>query len=506
MSFKKCKKCEEELSIDLFRCRKKGNALYYESYCKDCEKIERSSWTRKNKDHVNKKNKEWRDNNKDKAKESSRSYYENNKEKIKEYQKKWRERQMPKRAIERKEVYINRCKQKYKDRFDFSNTDYIDSYKKIIVRCIKHDNTFLADPVYFLSDRCKGDLCSECRIIKHTHESFIHEASRKNPNIDFSITRYIDCHSEIEALCKKHGKFSKKPRLVLEKNNICPVCIKEAKNLGHFDLVTRYTNDPVKGSEPGVFYELKVTHKPSGIEFVKIGVTSYTSYQRYNRKKYKDFEFEVINEVFDTNLEVAKLEKEYKKNNKESKFYLPNYIDFEGRTELYKFNEEYQLKSSQVKIIRDSILEQQGGKCPLCKGYVIMPTLDHYHSKRQYGSGLVRGVLCNTCNRLAGVIENNLARNGIDYSDAPGVLLRIADYLENSREPYVHPSEKQKAPVLGKNSYNKLVKAIAGKQKIPKYNGKYTKALEKLFDKYKVEPTFKKSSTAKGEVEEEVQE
>src|SRR5690606_36333007 len=121
---------------------------------------------------------------------------------------------------------------------------------------------------------------------------------------------------------------------------------------------------------------------------------------------------------------------------------------------------------------------------------VVLHTLDHYDSKKQYGSGLVRGVLCNTCNRITGVVENNLARNSIDYSDAPRVLRNLADYLLNSRTKYIHPSEKPKAPKLKKSSYNKLIKAINGKQKVPPYSGRFTKKIELLFVKYDVEPTF----------------
>ena len=43
-----------------------------------------------------------------------------------------------------------------------------------------------------------------------------------------------------------------------------------------------------------------------------------------------------------------------------------------------------------------------------------------------------------------------------------------------------------------KSSYNKLLKAVNGKQKVPSYNGKFTKKLELLFNKYEVEPLFHK--------------
>jgi len=119
-----------------------------------------------------------------------------------------------------------------------------------------------------------------------------------------------------------------------------------------------------------------------------------------------------------------------------------------------------------------------------------MPTLDHYHSKKQHGSGLVRGVLCNCCNRFVGAVENNIVRNGIDLSDAPDVIRNLANYIENYREPFLHPTERPKKPKLTKASYNKLIKAIDGKQQVPKYSGNLSKRLQQLYDKYEIEPEF----------------
>ena len=47
-----------------------------------------------------------------------------------------------------------------------------------------------------------------------------------------------------------------------------------------------------------------------------------------------------------------------------------------------------------------------------------------------------------------------------------------------------------------KSSYNKLVKEINGKQKVPEFKqkkGNLTAPLKKLFEKYNIEPQFKKS-------------
>ena len=387
------------------------------------------------------------------------------------------------------ESWIAAAEQKYPGRFIYDKTSYIDSYHKVKVTCKEHGEVFEVPPISFLRSSSSGNFCPQCRANrKLTHDEFVELAKKRFPLLDFSKTKYTNYRSEVVVTCPDHGCFSKQARRVLHgQDHICPDCIKEHRE---FDLVKRYTKNPVKGDEPGTFYKLKVTHIPTGLSFIKIGVTSFTSYQRYDDKRYADFNFEVLDEVHTTNLESALLEREYKRKNKHRRFYLPGYIWFSGRSELYELDGYHQLLASQVKFIRDALLEKQGGKCPLCNRDVAMPTLDHYHSNRHYGSGLVRGVLCNTCNRMVGVIENNLARNNIDYSDAPDFLRELVDYLVNKRERYIHPTEKAKPPMLMKSSYNKLVKAVAGKQKVPEYTGRFTKQIEKLYKKYGLSPAF----------------
>lgn len=109
-----------------------------------------------------------------------------------------------------------------------------------------------------------------------------------------------------------------------------------------------------------------------------------------------------------------------------------------------------QLTQADVPTIRGVILEDQSGICPICKGKPTRPVLDHDHTKRIKGSGLVRGVLCSTCNVFLAKIENNVTRYKLVQRRLPEILHNIADYLAQDQHPYVHPTEK------GKVSYKKL--------------------------------------------------
>ncbi|MFZ2725998.1 MAG: endonuclease domain-containing protein [Methylococcaceae bacterium] len=140
------------------------------------------------------------------------------------------------------------------------------------------------------------------------------------------------------------------------------------------------------------------------------------------------------------------------------------------------------------------LMEKQKNKCPICENEIKRPCLDHSHTKRVKGTGLVRGVLCSNCNVFLAKIENNCTRYGIQMSDLPDILINTSYYLSRPHLDYLHPSEAPKAPILKQSSYNKLKKLATSKaiKKIPPYprSGHLTKPLAKLYNKINIQPEF----------------
>ncbi len=402
--------------------------------------------------------------------------------------------------------WIQKAIDKYGNRFSYDETHYIDSYHKVKIFCNEHNRSFEVDPISFIRKDRKGNHCPECKHNKKlTHDEFIEKANKIWGHVyNFDKSKYITSRDNVIVTCPDHGDFIIQARHITSRpmRVLCPTCISETEH-HEFDLVKHYTNNPTKGGEDGVFYRVLVKHKLSGIEFLKIGVTSLTTYQRYNYNSYNDFDFDILDEIYDTMLNVSIFEKEYKHNNKLKRFYIPNDIQFKGRTECYIIDSDIQLKSKQIKFIRDSILSKQNGMCAICGKIPEMPTLDHYHSSKHNGSGLVRGVLCNQCNRFVGVIENNALRNNICFSDIPSILRRLSDYVYESRYPYIHPNEAPKPDIVTKKSFNTLIKTMIEsgyKKKLPVYRivknknkQKLTVPLKKLFDKFGVQPEYYKN-------------
>ena len=153
-----------------------------------------------------------------------------------------------------------------------------------------------------------------------------------------------------------------------------------------------------------------------------------------------------------------------------------------------------QLKFSEIPTLRKTILEEQQGICPICRGIIgeYEAALDHEHKKKVKGTGQIRGVLCRSCNVFLGKLENNCRRYNISRKRLPNFLSRIADYLREEHKPFIHPNEKEKIPKLRKDSYNKLAKLYSGRAKFPEYpkTGRLTIKLKVLFEQYGVEPKF----------------
>jgi len=168
------------------------------------------------------------------------------------------------------------------------------------------------------------------------------------------------------------------------------------------------------------------------------------------------------------------------------------------------FNSEpIQLKAKDVPNLRKWILEKrQNGLCAICGRVPERPCLDHAHQKRVKGSGLIRGVLCSTCNSFVAKGENNSVRFKIPLKDLPLILRKMADFLEQKQYPYIHPSEKEKVRNLSKNCFKQLQKEYSLKfpnrkpLEFPE-SGKLTKALESIFAEFQIEPKFTQSTKRK---------
>ncbi len=164
-----------------------------------------------------------------------------------------------------------------------------------------------------------------------------------------------------------------------------------------------------------------------------------------------------------------------------------------------------QLKSADVKNLRDKWHKEQNEICPILgiKVSADKMSLDHLHKLKSEeagidGKGCCRGTIEFRANAIEGKISNAYKRLGLDkLIELPSLLRNLADYLEHNHLDdeiiYIHPTEKVPEKKLSKKNYNKLAKLYktsGAKAKFPAFpsSGKLTKPLEKLFSDFEIEP------------------
>lgn len=156
-----------------------------------------------------------------------------------------------------------------------------------------------------------------------------------------------------------------------------------------------------------------------------------------------------------------------------------------------------QLKSTEIKSFRKSLLEKQNFKCAICGKEITLENsvLDHQHKNKKAdpnginGDGLIRGVLCQEDNLSEGKIWNAIGRfqGARTPQDRINWLKQLIQYYEAGTLPFIHPSEKIPEKSVSKRQYNKLKKIYPKTPDYPK-STHLTKRLKELFEKFDIDP------------------
>lgn len=117
------------------------------------------------------------------------------------------------------EIFIERCRKKYGNKFDYDLSNYNGLTKnKIKVKCPQHGefetipNTHLAKNNVTGCSKCGYDNCWEGKT--HSYEEAVSQFNLKHNYIydypEYNKENYQNKKSSIDIICKKHGKFKKK--------------------------------------------------------------------------------------------------------------------------------------------------------------------------------------------------------------------------------------------------------------------------------------------------------
>lgn len=120
-------------------------------------------------------------------------------------------------------VFIDKAKQLYGDRYDYSKVDYKGCNEKVHIICSRHSDFWQTPSQHLQTCGCTG--CkTECKKPNKTTSVFIEDAIKVHGNkYDYSRVDYKGVNVEVDILCPIHGVFKQKPSCHLSGRG-CPEC------------------------------------------------------------------------------------------------------------------------------------------------------------------------------------------------------------------------------------------------------------------------------------------
>lgn len=121
--------------------------------------------------------------------------------------------------------FINRAKLVHGDKYDYSNLNFTGTNNKVKIICSEH-----GEFEQLCNTHLKGNGCSKCsfnRIHKSkilNIEDFIIKAKNKHGNkYDYSLVKYINNITKVKIICPEHGEFEQTPQHH-KRGNGCKKC------------------------------------------------------------------------------------------------------------------------------------------------------------------------------------------------------------------------------------------------------------------------------------------
>lgn len=136
-------------------------------------------------------------------------------------------------------TFIEKAKSVWGDRWDYSLAVYEAYNKNILIRCKEHDLVFSQR----FSTHMRGSVgCNSCRLRAYDLESFLQEAHKLlGDRWDYSKTEYVRSNEAVTITCRVHGDFKQSPKNHLVPQVGCPTCRADASSLSTEDFLTRAT-------------------------------------------------------------------------------------------------------------------------------------------------------------------------------------------------------------------------------------------------------------------------
>ena len=199
------------------------------------------------------------------------------------------------------EEFIERAKEIYGDKYDYSKVNYVNKKTLVCIVCPKHGE-FWQTPGHFL----RGQACKKCsnKLFKLNKEIFIERSNNiHNNKYDYSKVDYKTVEDKVCIVCPLHGEFWQTPHSHMSGVG-CPKCHEE-NNINEsrlFDIIKEKYGDEVIGQYrvewlSGQTIDIYIPSKKIGIEYQGIqhfqpikyfgGIKKYEYTVRKDKEKFE---------------------------------------------------------------------------------------------------------------------------------------------------------------------------------------------------------------------------
>lgn len=125
------------------------------------------------------------------------------------------------------ESFVKASKDKFGEKFDYSETVYVRSNTKVKIRCVKHDHTWEITPNSHLMN---GGNCPVCvsegiseRNRKSAEDFLAHSLQTHGNRYGYDRAVYVEAGAKVEIYCREHGYFWQCPSRHAHGAG-CPMC------------------------------------------------------------------------------------------------------------------------------------------------------------------------------------------------------------------------------------------------------------------------------------------
>lgn len=136
-------------------------------------------------------------------------------------------------------TFIDRSTELYGDRYDYTQTQYTNSYTPIRIICKLHGQFNLAPKQHIAGSGCP--VCVKTQrvdTIARTLKFIKRSTATHGDKYEYSKVKYVNSYTSVEIVCKLHGSFMQQPRVHVNGCG-CRLCASDKRNINIEKFVER---------------------------------------------------------------------------------------------------------------------------------------------------------------------------------------------------------------------------------------------------------------------------